>query len=71
MNPVIPLSHLGSWMVVPRVAGISFCKDAKSCKFDTMAKEKKKREEKYDTKLAINGSFADVIKISVTPKPKK
>jgi hypothetical protein len=40
-----------------------------------MAKAKKKRAEKYDTKLAINGSFADVIKVSMagnpTPKPKK
>ena len=34
-----------------------------------MAKAKKKRADKYDDKLAINGSFADVIKVSVTPKP--
>jgi len=32
-----------------------------------MAKTKKKRADKYDTKLAINGSFDDVIKVSVTP----
>ena len=36
-----------------------------------MAKAKKKRADKYDNKLAINGSFEDVIKVSVTPgKPK-
>jgi hypothetical protein len=32
-----------------------------------MAKAKKKRADKYDTKLAINGSFEDVIKVMVTP----
>lgn len=41
-----------------------------------MAKTPKKRASKYDKKLAINGSFADVIKVSVTPakpneEPKK
>ena len=43
-----------------------------------MAKAKKKRADKYDEKLAINGSFEDVIKVSVKPatqpkpiKPKK
>ena len=43
-----------------------------------MAKAKKtskKRADKYDPKLAIKGSFDDVIKVSVTPKkedqPKK
>jgi len=38
-----------------------------------MAKTKKKRAEKYDEKLAIEGSFEDVIKVSVnyTPKEKK
>jgi hypothetical protein len=39
-----------------------------------MAKAKKKRASKYDEKLAINGSFEDVIKVSVTPgkqEPKK
>jgi len=34
-----------------------------------MAKAKKPRAEKYDTKLAINGTFADVIKASVIPMP--
>jgi hypothetical protein len=34
-----------------------------------MAKAKKKRAYKYDTKLAINGSFEDVIKVMVTPMP--
>jgi hypothetical protein len=38
-------------------------------------KAKKKRATKYDEKLKINGSFADVIKVSVsgnsTPKPKE
>ncbi|HTL09684.1 MAG TPA: hypothetical protein VL307_15535 [Chitinophagaceae bacterium] len=34
-----------------------------------MAKAKKERAEKYDTKLAINGTFADVIKASVIPMP--
>jgi hypothetical protein len=37
-------------------------------------KQKKKRASKYDTKVAINGSFEDVIKLSVAanlaPKPK-
>lgn len=33
-----------------------------------MAKAKKKRADKYDTKLAINGSFEDVIKVMVTPQ---
>jgi hypothetical protein len=32
-----------------------------------MAKAKKKRADKYDTKLAINGSFEEVIKVMVTP----
>jgi hypothetical protein len=39
-----------------------------------MAKAKKKRADKYDSKLAITGSFDDVIKVSVTPQkqePKK
>jgi hypothetical protein len=35
-----------------------------------MAKAKKTRAKKYDEKLSINGSFEDVIKVSVTP-PKK
>lgn len=39
-----------------------------------MAKAKKKRADKYDSKLAINGSFEDVIKVMVSsnpaPKPK-
>jgi hypothetical protein len=35
---------------------------------------KKKRAEKYDAKLTIEGGFEDVIKVSVTPQkpePKK
>lgn len=36
-----------------------------------MAKAKKEREKNYDPKLAINGSFADVIKVSVSNDPKK
>jgi hypothetical protein len=39
-----------------------------------MAKAKKKRADKYDNKLAINGSFEDVIKAMFTPtkqEPKK
>jgi hypothetical protein len=36
-----------------------------------MAKAKKPRAEKYDTKLAINGTFGDVIKVSAQPMPKK
>ena len=32
-----------------------------------MSKAKKKRADKYDNKLAINGSFEDVVKVSVTP----
>jgi hypothetical protein len=39
-----------------------------------MAKAKKKRADKYEDKLAIKGSFEDVIKVSMTgnpaPKPK-
>jgi hypothetical protein len=31
-----------------------------------MAKTKKPRAKRYDEKLAIKGSFADVIKVSVT-----
>ena len=30
-------------------------------------KKKKKRSHKYETKLAINGTFLDVIKASVLP----
>ena len=39
-----------------------------------MAKSKKKRAEKYEPKVAIEGTFADVIKVSVQPDkptPKK
>jgi hypothetical protein len=32
-----------------------------------MVKAKKKRADKYDSKLAINGSFEDVIKVMITP----
>lgn len=32
-----------------------------------MAKTPKKRADKYEKKLAIKGSFADVIKVSVQP----
>ena len=35
-----------------------------------MPRTKKKRADKYDEKLAINGSFENVIKVSVTPAPK-
>ncbi len=35
-----------------------------------MAKAKKQRSKQYDPKLAIKGSFADVIKVSVTPTKK-
>jgi hypothetical protein len=31
-----------------------------------MAKAKKKRASNYDSKVAIKGTFADVIKVSVT-----
>jgi hypothetical protein len=61
-------------MAVQRVTGISFSKVQKRCNFICMAKAKKKRADKYDNKLAINGSFDDVIKVSVTPsltQPKK
>jgi hypothetical protein len=44
-------------------------KDTKSCKFATMAKPKKKRAEKYNEKLSINGTFEDVIKLSVAGNP--
>jgi len=36
-----------------------------------MAKAKKPRADKYDTKLAINGDFDAVIKASIIPMPKK
>jgi len=36
-----------------------------------MAKAKRPRADKYDTKLAVNGTFADVIKASVIPMPKQ
>jgi len=38
-----------------------------------MAKAKKKRSSKYENKLAIQGSFEDVIKLSAQPmdKPKE
>ena len=36
-----------------------------------MAKAKKKRPDKYDTKLAIKGDFDDVIGVSVKPEEKK
>jgi hypothetical protein len=32
-----------------------------------MAKAKKKRASKYDTKLSINASFDEIIKISAEP----
>ena len=32
---------------------------------------KKVRAKNYDPKLSIQGSFEDVIKVSVTPNPKK
>ncbi len=36
-----------------------------------MAKAKKKRADKYDEKLAIKGTFEDVIGVSVKPLPAK
>ncbi|HMH22644.1 MAG TPA: hypothetical protein VK563_12750 [Puia sp.] len=36
-----------------------------------MAKAKKKRASKYDEKLSIDGSFEDVIRVSVQPGPVK
>ena len=36
-----------------------------------MAKAKKKRAETYDPKLAIKGSFEDVIKVSVGKPPER
>jgi hypothetical protein len=39
-----------------------------------MAKAKKKRADKYDTKLAINATFDEIIKVSTepyTPKDEK
>lgn len=36
-----------------------------------MAKAKKTRAKEYDEKLSIDGSFSDVIKVSVTPTEKK
>ena len=45
-----------------------FHRGVKTCRFDSV-KAKKPRAEKYDTKLAINGTFANVIKASVIPMP--
>jgi hypothetical protein len=39
--------------------------------FIYIPKAKKKRADKYDSKPAINGGFEDVIKVMVTPEPKK
>jgi len=36
-----------------------------------MAKAKKTRAAKYDSKVAIDGSFADVIQVSVNYTPPK
>jgi hypothetical protein len=36
-----------------------------------MAKDKKARAAKYDEKLAINGTFEDLIKVSVNYTPPK
>lgn len=36
-----------------------------------MAKPKKNRNDKYDSKLAIKGNFEDVIKVSVGKTPEK
>jgi hypothetical protein len=47
--------------------GFPFSKVQKGCNFVIMVKAKKKRASKYDTKLAINASFEDVIKVSATP----
>jgi hypothetical protein len=61
-------------MAVQPVMGISFSKVLKRRNFINMPKPKKKRADKYDTKLAIEGSFEDVIRVSVTPgkpEPKK
>jgi hypothetical protein len=49
------------------VTGFPF-KDGKSRKFATMAKAKKPAS-KYDEKLAMNGTFEDVIKVSVAGFP--
>lgn len=38
---------------------------------DKEKKEPKKRAEKYDSKLAVKGSFEDVIKASFLGKPKE
>ena len=48
--------------------GVCYYKGSfKICKFVIMAKVKKKRASKYDEKLAINGTFDEVIKVSATP----
>jgi hypothetical protein len=57
------------------ITRISFLKVAAIGNFTIMAKamkkahvkSKKKRADKYDEKLAIKGTFADVIKVSVVP----
>ena len=40
-------------------------------KFDKFEYDKKQGAKNYDTKLAINGTFEDVIKVSITPMPAK
>lgn len=48
----------------------TFYEDKKLVSLD-MAKEKKDRKEKYDPKLVVKGSFADVIKASISKPPTK
>jgi hypothetical protein len=42
----------------------------KTCKFDIRKKQRNMRRQ-HNTKLAINGTFADVIKLLVQAMPKK
>lgn len=69
-------SHEGSLIRRKRKAGVVLLYKGSSFNpsLVIMAKAKKKRADKYDNKLAINGSFDDVIKVSVAgnpaPKPK-
>ena len=41
------------------------------CLILNMAKAKKKKREEFIPKLGIDGSFEDLIKVRVTPDPKK
>ena len=58
------------WKADPSNGDFVMSKIGKNFEICAMAKkEKKPRADKYNEKLAINGTFADVIKVSVKPFP--